>query len=464
MSERDHSLPIEEISSFSSAENNLTPEKGNFLTLSAPVTCQWELTNSCSFGCKHCYNYWRSEDKTATTKIDEDYLRTQKRAAEQIVRNNIFSVTLTGGEPLLVLEDIYPSLEILAKNEVAMSLNSNLALLDKKKVQMLKSLKIRSILTSLMSADEKTNNSLANKSNAFRLTVEGIKTALDEGFWVAVNMVVSQENLEDIYQTAEFVKSLGATAFSATKASKPVNCKDFRELALSVPNFRLMMQELLRVRENLGLDVDSLEAYPMCVYDTQSSRDLMGNRICNAGKSSCTIGVDGQIRPCSHTTQQYGSIHKENGLREAWLKLQPWRTMEFVPNECGDCRHIYWCRGGCRSEAYAYSGDLKAPDPYCDLTRPALEKSPPEKIEVNPQGIFEFHKSLRTRDEEFGGIIYLTPVRWAAVTKTLLGFYEQKSENTFTLVELAGALDVNATSVVATAEHLIRKSIVSERR
>ncbi|MEK7550833.1 MAG: hypothetical protein AAB535_03565, partial [Patescibacteria group bacterium] len=146
-----------------------------------------------------------------------------------------------------------------------------------------------SILTSLISSDPQLNDELVNRPNTHKDVSRGIGLALDEGFSVGVNMVVTKKNLHDIYATAEYVKNLGIKAFSATKASTPINSRGFEKYTLSPQELRFMIQELIRVRDSLDLSTDSLEFYPVCISDTQQIRDFTANHSCNAGKTGCTI-------------------------------------------------------------------------------------------------------------------------------------------------------------------------------
>lgn len=411
------------ISDFSQAESSMPVESARFITLSAPISVQWEVTPWCNESCVHCYNFWRKEPNLKPV-VSADTIHLWEKATSSIIDSHVFQATITGGEPLSVFRHIYPFIEKLSRNGVGLGLNSNLTMLNREKAQLLKKAGIRTILTSMHSADAQINDQLAGRVNTLKDVTRGINTALNEGLWVAVNMVVTKKNLTDIYKTAEYVKSLGIKNFSATKASAPIRDIDFSEYTLSQSEFRYMLNELLRVRENLELSIDSLEFYPACSLDSQDITDTFGGRMCNAGKTACTIGYNGQIRPCSHAIQEYGSVREEDGLRKAWLNLQPWRvTGTYLPNECQDCKIKNLCRGGCRTEAYVSGGNLKCVDPYSNFSNTALAKPIPERPPVNIEDTFTFSKRATSRKEDFGGILYFSPIKWAAVDPKMYNFY-----------------------------------------
>jgi len=459
-----NSYPDPSLSDFLASDNNLSLERETtFRTLSAPVTLQWELTPFCNERCIHCYNFWRGPQAGEKLVVDSETLAIYDRASREIVGNKVFYVTVTGGEPLAVLKQTYPYLQRLAENGVSISFNTNLTMFTREKAQTLKRLGVRSILTSLMSGDPNLNDELANRPNTHHDVSRGIKLALDEGFWVGANMVVTKRNLYDIFSTAEYVKSLGVTGFSATKAATPINSRNFSEYVLSRKEFQLMISELEKVKNELGLTVDSLEFYPPCTFDIQESRDLCANHVCTAGKTTCTIGFDGQVRPCSHAVQIYGSILEENGLKQAWENLHPWRTDIFIPMGCDGCILRNACGGGCRSEAYAVFGSLKAPDPYCDFSRQPLLTKQKVQPEVNKNAKFVFRSDIKARPEIFGGILFLSPREWLAVDLKLYNYCVNIKQSPFKIDELADMLSVGSEEIESTIKILLSKSIIRER-
>ena len=79
-----------------------------YSTLSAPVIIQWEVTPLCNLDCLHCYNHWRREEPVR--QKTEDTNQIYKATVSEMIVNRIFSVVVTGGEPLLVLDQVAPFL------------------------------------------------------------------------------------------------------------------------------------------------------------------------------------------------------------------------------------------------------------------------------------------------------------------------------------------------------------------
>ena len=114
---------------------------------SAPTTINLEMTEACNVKCRHCYNPWREEHagKFNLDKNKIDYL------IEEFVKNKVFHVILSGGEPLSKFKDLCYALEKLVKNNITTSLNSNLMLATPEKMKILKDLGLDHVLTSWFS-------------------------------------------------------------------------------------------------------------------------------------------------------------------------------------------------------------------------------------------------------------------------------------------------------------------------
>lgn len=209
------------------------------------------------------------------------------------------------------------------------------------------------------------------------------------------------------------------------------------------------------------MNVDSLEFYPHCSFESPETREIFGNRICNAGKTACTIGHDGMIRPCSHASMTYGSITE--GLTKCWEKLYPWRTDAFIPVKCGGCTMREICAGGCRTEAYADCGKLTGEDPYCDFSRQVAPVVRNPDVAPGEETDFLFSSVLKLRPESFGGILYKTPIKWLAVTQELYRFAIKNSDKLFTIRDLAESLGVPVEGARETAALLVSRSIIEKK-
>ena len=148
-------------------------------------------------------------------------------------------------------------------------------------------------------------------------------------------MVVTKANLQHLDATASLAKELGVVAFTATKASAPSNCPDFSEYQLEVGELQQMFVALLEASDKYDITVDSLEHYPSCLMPSDDTLTKFGVRKCSAGKTGCTIGFDGQIRPCSHASDIYG--HVDDGCFRL-ANMAEWK-LSLISDGCQSVQH-----------------------------------------------------------------------------------------------------------------------------
>ncbi|MFH1899418.1 MAG: radical SAM protein [Patescibacteria group bacterium] len=424
---------------------------------------QWELTPWCTYNCVHCYNYWRRGKRPKRT-LSAKQLEVHNKSAQEIINSKVFHVTLTGGEPLGVLEQLMPELLALKDAGVRISINTNLALMNKRMISLLRQLGIRAILTSLMSADPTLNDNIAQTKGAYRRTVAGIRLAIANGFRVSVNMVISQKNFHTIYETGKLAYELGAQAFCATKVSKPFNCKDFSGYSLLTQQIQQMFRELVRLKRDFGIQVASLEPYPACLFPDDETRAEFGDRHCSAARTSCTLGFDGAIRPCSHAPISYGNAI-EIGLLGAWQNMGMWRDGSLIPAACAvECREYpKFCSAGCRIESLNAGTNLSGSDPYCLGSKPVAQRFVAKPELFPASAVIRLLSSVRFRKEDFGYIAYRSSANWQAIDSTLHAILKSTlNEKGVTAKQIAQAYNATESDALETMSILITRHIVEQ--
>ena len=317
-----------------------------------------------------------------------------------------------------------------------------------------------------MSADQHINDEIAQRKGAFRRTTDGIKLAVKKGIGITVNMVVTKKNFHTIRETGILAKELGASMFCATKASAPENCPDFSEFSIDSAQLSEMFRVLLSINASLGIRTDSLEHYPACIFPDQKTRTHFGSRNCTAGKTSCTIGFDGGIRPCSHAPMSYGNI-KTDGIRQSWLGMAGWREGKLIPSYCRDiCSESpNHCGGGCRVESYRKNGKLDGDDPYCLHIKP-VPKSKVHTRMNNVRGRLKIANNVRFRAEDFGAIVFYNQRNWLAIDRKLYDLLIRckESEREVDASIVADVYGKEEEEAIPTVSRLVAKKILTRER
>jgi radical SAM protein with 4Fe4S-binding SPASM domain len=176
-----------------------------------------------------------------------------------------------------------------------------------------------------------------------------------------------------------------------------------KDLLLTVDEVRDMLRTLVRVEKELGLEIDVMEALPKCVIPEElvSQGVFFTKRKCQAGITVCAVSSRGDVRPCTHNPKSYGNL-LERDLKEIWKDMSAWRRMDFVPDECRECKLVASCHGACRINALTMNGSLKGRDIWTQ--KPVDEMrlfNPP--IDLRPETRVRLVKcKMKTRPETDG--------------------------------------------------------------
>ena len=409
--------------------------------LSLPLTAQLEITDYCNHRCVHCYNLDSEVQNRPSRKVSDE---TVLACAQKLIDNQIFSVIVTGGEPLIKKELTKKVILLLKENHTKVALNTNLTLADDDFIQFLKEQKV-GVLTSCPSGEESSFAKLVGIDN-YKLFESKIKKLVDAGVRFTVNMVVTKDNLHEVRLTAEKMKTIGCRSFAATPMGLNVEYPRL-DLLLSVADVRKVIVDLLWIEENLKMRVDILEALPKCVFpeDVLKSKHSFLNRKCQAGRTVIAVSCNGDVRPCAHNPYSYGNLLEED-LRDIWRQMSEWRSAKYVPEECKDCSWLNRCNGGCRTSARVYSGDWDKKDMWCTgkLTIPAPRNEQPE-IELLPDTQLQIVENVKIRHEDENAyVIYnVTDDVYCMVNQTFHDFVISLQElSIITYGELCSKFDV----------------------
>lgn len=370
-----------------------------YRTLKSPISVQVEITQSCNHACRHCYNYFRHGDSNCLTMTSEQI----DCITKELSKNEVFHVVLTGGEPLLVPKQSFKLAEELSLRGLSLALNSNMTLFNEDIGKRLREYNIRSILTSMIAADANIHDWVTQRPGSFSSLITAIKLAIKMDLKIVVNMVLTKWNFDQIRKTGDFVGQLGVKKFGITRACAPIPLREyFHDLQVTLDELRMSLEILYELQDKWGYDVDIFEHYPWCTLSDIKKYQYLSRRKCTAGITSATIGTDGQLRPCGHSSKKYGDVFSE-GLTSPWLKMKDWRKRQFS-GECLNCKYFKSCTGGCPTEA---EGSPNGKDPYISSEKDVMNvpRESCDLIDIDTELMLA--NDLHFREESFGGIVRL---------------------------------------------------------
>ncbi len=429
----------------------------------SPVDVQIEITERCNHHCRHCYNTYSNTDSSCQQDLSLDDMDVIFKILSE---NEVISVTLTGGEPFLNCSVLLRAVELFYEHGIYVSINSNLTILPEEAISCMAKYPRIKVLTTLFSYNRECHDYICGERGGFDKTVKNIRRLIQAGIHVSVNMVLCLDNINDVYLTGKLAAELGCDAFCGTRVSAPLWNPAYRS-AISNAQLCASIDELVAVKKDFGIDIDVLGCYPKCAILASSSHSFFGRR-CMAGKTTVTIGSNCAVRPCSHSSIEYGNL-KDTPLSAIWASMSDWRHDEYVPQKCKDCSLFHLCSGGCRVDAEA-RGDIRGmdvnaePDAVHNFRFPA-----PANVQTyafSDEDTFVLHLEVVFRKESFGGLLHIRntmnilPINRVAMN--FLSFYPRGEKLTFSqFLNASGAKDERERFLVKSLfQKLVLKSFL----
>lgn len=370
------------------------------ITLSAPTSIELTLTKKCNHKCLHCYNPWREEINCEESGFSYEQLEI---IVDELKKNDVWHVTLSGGEPLMQKDDVVHISKLLMKAGITFSMNTNLTLMTDEFAKKLKEeLNWNTlILTSLPSIYPDICDSITQINGSYQKILNGIKICKDNGFQVGINIVISQKNLLDLDNIEEFISKNRIDYLCVSIVIPPTYDSENPDYYLNNNDIVRLADALIAIKKKYNVDVDSITPLPICILkDINKYKDIISTT-CSAGLTRCTIDTDGNIFACSHEDTPYGNIFVD-GLKSAWDKMGSWREIEKINPECENCNYLAICGGECRMMK---NGDNKY---YCLDKDADISYSPvTTNLLIDDSSSFCINKdiNIKIRKEEFGAAI-----------------------------------------------------------
>ncbi|MBR1604132.1 MAG: radical SAM protein [Synergistaceae bacterium] len=183
--------------------NNLYPEK--FLM---PLTLQFELTTHCNVHCRHCYNKSGEDNKFQDAMTPENW----KNFARYLVeRGGIFQCIISGGEPLLLGEDLFEIMDILHDDGTSFLVISNGLLMTPDKAKRFKKYRYKWFQISIDGVNAARHDEFRQREGSFDKAVNAVFMLSSLGIPVMIAHSVTPENLHEVDDMCNLAYSLGAS-------------------------------------------------------------------------------------------------------------------------------------------------------------------------------------------------------------------------------------------------------------
>lgn len=335
--------------------------------LSYPLFVGWDLTYRCNINCKHCFfgSFYSDERKELST----DQI---KKTIKELSENNIISLQLAGGEPLLRNNTI-EIIEFSRSLGIVTTLATNGLFIDKKMAKNLKKSGVSSIQISLDGFLK--HHELIRGKNTYIRTVEGVKNVISENIPVSVAILINKFNYLKISEIITFLAEIGVDAVRLQFLLLEGRARKNSNFLYIDKN--LLKETVTNALENEYIKSKKISLILPCYYP-KSNEDLIENNdfsrssflsnSCGAGTTSLNIDPYGNVTACGILTGEkwfVGNITTEN-LKDIWnsKKFDIWRNI-VKPEGCKNCSLFSSCLGGCRANSWFMHDSFFEKDPYC---------------------------------------------------------------------------------------------------
>lgn len=374
-----------------------------------PLSAQFEITEKCTHKCRHCYNFYEHNFKGKSTN---------EKVIDKVAEQELFDITLTGGDPLFNKPMLYNAIEKFKGENMDVRINSNLHLLTENDADKIVGYGVDSVLSSILGNNAKLHDYLTGVNGSFDVLKSSLEKFSKRDYNVAMNMVVNQNNKNEVYDTAKYlIENFKVNYFCATPVvASPL--KGTEDMTLTREEYVRTLDTLLKIENDFGIKTDTLNPAIPCMFPDETRenyRRFFENRSCAAAKGTVTFSVEGDVRVCSQESKSYGNIF-ENSLEKILETMSGWREGNHIPEECSPCDYLTQCRGGCRVSAEAHTGKLNGLEPY--FTEPIKNrvKTIHKKEKIVFDNLISVKGSPRLRNEDKG----LTTIYFNAKSKSIV--------------------------------------------
>lgn len=263
---------------------------------------------NCNQKCLHCY-------AAGQTQADVSELSTEewKQVIDQCRKIGIPQLTFTGGEPTM-RKDL-PELIAHAKWFVT-RLNTNGVFLTRPLCEKLYQASLDSVQITLYSSNEAEHNALVGANN-FRLTVNGIKNAIETGLNISINTPLCKGN-SNYVETLKFLNSLGVKYVSCSGLIVTGNaCQEASQCTqLSEDELYAILKDATEYCANEHIEI----SFTSPGWVSEDKLNALGLSIptCGACLSNMAISPNGGVIPCQSwlSDSPLGNI-----LRQPWKNI-----------------------------------------------------------------------------------------------------------------------------------------------
>jgi pyrroloquinoline quinone biosynthesis protein E len=325
----------------------------------SPYTLVAEVTHRCPLACPYCSNphdLVRSHDELRT----DEWTRVLDEAASL----GVMQMHLTGGEPLARSD-----LEKIAVHARTLDFYVNLVTsgmpLDRARLERLAP-SIDHVQLSVQDSDPASSDRIAGTAS-FAAKMRVARWIKELGLPLTLNVVLHRANLDRVEAVVAMAEELAADRLEL--ANVQLVSWAHRNAAALLPT-HAQIEHARAVAQAAKRRLEGRMEVVFVLPDWHADRP----RACmdGWGRRFVVVAPDGVVLPC-HAARSlplaFAGV-RDGSLASAWRDasgMKEFRGESWLPEPCRSCDRRGIDYGGCRCQAFALTGDIRATDPACGL-------------------------------------------------------------------------------------------------
>lgn len=281
-----------------------------------PLFMQFDLTYRCNLKCLHCFN--RSGQRHSSLEMTTgEWLKLSK---EIIANGGIFDLVLSGGEALLLGDDLIKILDLFSEDSTPVTLITNGYLVNERWAKRLRKYDLLRIRLSIDGCDKILHDSLRGVPGSFDRALNAARLFSKAGIPFHISSCVTPASLDKMNQMVELAANLGAEFLGFELVLLSGRATDNSHLLLSPEQIDMMLKTIIRLRHTGKLPVLYGTGYSMVQYHLSG----FPNRV-------VVIRANGDVRLSCFAPFVIGNVREES-LQDIWLNkgVNAWRHPDVV--------------------------------------------------------------------------------------------------------------------------------------
>ncbi len=324
-----------------------------------PYALLAELTYRCPLQCPYCSN------PLELARYDQELdTFTWQRVLREASELGVVQVHFSGGEPL-VRRDLVELVATACKYGLYSNLSTSAMTANPQRLTQLREAGLDSLQVSLLDAEPATNNWLAGVPS-FEKKQQAVASAIKLGFPVTLNVVLHRHNLDRLTQIIDLACQWQVDRLEL--AHVQYTGWAFHNRQALLPRREQVIQATEIVAEFRQRDANKMQILHVLPDYFQEFPKACLN---GWGQRFLTVAPDGAVLPCQTAREipqlEFPSVHDQS-LSRIWFDapvFQKYRGTDWLPEPCRSCERRELDFGGCRCQAFLFTGDSGVTDPVC---------------------------------------------------------------------------------------------------